>query len=226
MSAPVYPVLAAKNLTKVFESPSRVEVLKGVSLEIYPGEAVAIMGASGEGKSTLLNILGTLEKPTDGQVTFFPHHGSKKSHERLRNQELGFIFQGFHLLEDFTVLDNVLMPAQIGRKKIRVGSSSFIRATKLLEEVGLAHRGAFLTKVLSGGEKQRVAIARALCNDPAIVLADEPSGNLDHKTSQGIYDLLLSTTKGKKKALVVVTHDQELASLCDRILHLQDGVLC
>src|SRR5579885_2914386 len=170
-------LLKAKGLSKTYSSPTLVEVLKNITLEVEQGEAIAIMGKSGEGKSTLLHILGTLEKPSDGEIEIC---GKKVSHfplAPLRNQHIGFIFQSFNLLEDYTALENVLMPAKIGRKATHPNSEAYQRGLNLLERVGLSPRAHFLTKLLSGGEKQRVAIARALCNDPDLIFADEPSGN-------------------------------------------------
>jgi lipoprotein-releasing system ATP-binding protein len=143
----------------------------------------------------------------------------------LRNQSIGFVFQSFNLLEDETVLDNVLMPAKIGRIETKKGSPAYNRALLLLEAVGLSSRAQFLSKFLSGGEKQRVAIARAFCNDPALILADEPSGNLDQAHSKAIHELLIGSAKKWNKALVIATHDEELASLCDKTYLLKDGSL-
>jgi lipoprotein-releasing system ATP-binding protein len=214
-------ILKAKAITKSYPG---AEVLKGVSLEVKQGEAIAIMGKSGEGKTTLLHILGTLEKPTSGAVELFGE--SAQGHlTTLRNQKIGFVFQAFHLLEEMSVIDNVLMPAKIGREPTHAGSVAHTRAMKLLGEVGLAHRAHFLTKLLSGGEKQRVALARALCNDPDLIFADEPSGNLDRSHAEGLNALLLQLVKTKGKGLVVVTHDKELAALCDRTLTLHNGVV-
>jgi lipoprotein-releasing system ATP-binding protein len=214
-------ILKAKKLHKTFLTPTPLQVLAGVDLEAVRGEAIAIMGKSGEGKSTLLQILGTLEKPCEGEIEICGNSFRTTPLDQLRNRHIGFIFQGFNLLEDYSVLDNVLMPARIGRKK-----PSPERALKLLEQVGLAPRANFLAKLLSGGEKQRVAIARALCNDPDLILADEPTGNLDYATSQTIHELLLYTVRSLNKTLIVVTHDRELAALCDRTLILKEGKLC
>ena len=208
--------LEARNISKVFQKPHRVEILKDISLVVQPKQSVAIMGASGEGKSTLLHILGTLEAPTSGSLIIA---GQNKPTPQLRNQKIGFVFQAFHLLEDYTVLQNVLMPAMIG------GFDAKERALKLLEKVGLSDRAHFPAKLLSGGEKQRVAIARALINNPDIILADEPSGNLDYNTSQIIHNLLMECVKEEGKSLILVTHDQELANLCDTTYRLINGEL-
>lgn len=218
-------VLLAKELKKKFFSPTPVEILRGVDLEVFAGESVAITGKSGEGKSTLLHILGTIEKPSSGTLEICGDSTAKSSLSHLRNHQIGFVFQTFNLLEDYTVLENVLIPARIARLPIGKGSPSYKRALELLERVGLQDRAHFLSKLLSGGEKQRAAIARALCNDPQLILADEPSGNLDNFHSQAIHSLLLDLVKQMDKSLIVVTHDKELSGLCDRTLHLRDGKL-
>lgn len=219
------PILSARQICKVFSYPARVEVLKGISLDLYPGESIAIMGASGEGKSTLLHILGTLEEPTSGQLIIVGQEATRKPAAALRNQHIGFIFQGFNLLEDYSVLQNILMPALIGRKDIAQGSAAYKRGCQLVDQVGLSHRLHYPIKLLSGGEKQRVALARAFLNNPEMILADEPSGNLDHETSLAIHTLLLDSVKKLNKGMIVVTHDQELANLCDRTVYLCDGYL-
>lgn len=211
-------ILVAKNLTKKYREPSEVEVLQDVSLEIPAGKTVAITGKSGEGKSTLLHILGTLEEASSGELWICGQSTKKASLPRLRNECIGFIFQTFNLLEDYTTLENVAFPAKIaGRQK----NDPML----LLREVGLEHRAHFPARLLSGGEKQRAAIARALCNNPPLILADEPSGNLDHTTSQQIHQLLLSISKKHGKTVLIVTHDLELAKLCDITYHLKDGKL-
>src|ERR1700722_15041412 len=207
------PLLTAKNIQKFFSRPERVDILKGVSLDIFPGESVAIMGRSGEGKSTLLHILGTLEAPNQGSLVIAGHEISVFNKNLVRNRHIGFIFQAFHLLEDCSALENVLMPAWTAREPVGKGSQAYKRACSLLEQVQLSHRVDFNVKLLSGGEKQRVAIARALCNDPDIILADEPTGNLDSQNSQLIQELLFQCVNKEQKALVIVTHDHQLASL-------------
>lgn len=219
------PVLVAEKIRKTFTQPVKVEVLKGVSLSIKLGESLALMGASGEGKSTLLQILGTIEAPDSGKLFIAGKEALSHPTPLLRNQHLGFIFQSFNLLESYSALQNVLMPALIAGSPIGRGSRAYRRALELLDKVGLSPRAHFTTRLLSGGEKQRVAIARALCNDPVIILADEPSGNLDHETSQIIHGLLLQCCHELGKALVVVTHDKELASLCGKTLQLSGGLL-
>ncbi len=206
-------------------TPSRIEVLKGIDLDVERGESVAIVGKSGEGKSTLLHILGSLEKPCSGQLEICGQDILHVSLAELRNAHIGFIFQSYNLLDDYTLLDNVLLPARIGRKPVQPGTAAHSRALELLEIVGLKDRAHFLAKLLSGGEKQRAAIARALCNDPDLILADEPTGNLDHFHSQEIHSLLINLSKDFHKTLIVVTHDKELSSLCSRTLLLKDGNL-
>jgi lipoprotein-releasing system ATP-binding protein len=213
-------VLKAKQISKSFKSPIDLTVLKNISLEIKAGETVAITGKSGEGKTTLLHILGTLEPPTEGTIEICGIKANSSNWSKLRNEQIGFIFQAYNLLEDYTVLENVLMPAKIGGR-----TDCEKRAFELLEEVGLSHRAHFPAKLLSGGEKQRAAIARAFLNDPALILADEPSGNLDHAHSTIIYNLLLGAAQKRGKALIVVTHDRELAALCQKTYALLDGEL-
>lgn len=215
-------ILKATNVCKNYFSPTKVTVLSGINLELHKGEAIAIQGASGEGKTTLLHILGALERPCSGSITVNEKLISFKDYSKTRNSLFGFIFQTYNLLEDLTVLDNVIMPAVIARKK---PSKIYDHGKLLLQEVGLLDRQLFLAKLLSGGEKQRVAIARSFCNDPEIILADEPSGNLDHGNSKIIHELLISFVKKKNKSLLVVTHDEELAGLCDKRFLLKEGLL-
>ena len=219
------PVIKAVKLTKKFFSPTPLEVLKGVDIQIYPGQSAAIIGKSGEGKSTLLHILGTLEEPCSGTLEICGQDVSHSSVAKLRNQHIGFIFQSYHLLDNYTTLENVLMPAKIARKSSHPGSAAHQRALMLLELVGLQDRAHFPAKLLSGGEKQRAAIARALCNDPDLILADEPSGNLDSRQSQEIQSLLIRLTHEFNKALIVVTHDKDFSSLCNKTWLLKDGNL-
>ncbi len=213
-------LLVATNLTKVFDKPVPTEILKGVSLTVHAGETVAIMGPSGVGKSTLLHILGTLDVPSGGTLEIVGTPALDDSAPSIRNKHLGFIFQNYNLLDEYSVLDNVLMPTRIGR----IGGKEAV-AKRLLEEVGLTPQLHHLAKQLSGGEKQRAAIARALCNDPDLILADEPSGNLDDANSERIHELLISSAKKLGKGLIVVTHNQELAKQCDFIYTLHNGVL-
>jgi lipoprotein-releasing system ATP-binding protein len=218
-------MITAKKLSKSFNSPTKVDVLKEIDLDVEEGESIAIIGNSGEGKSTLLHILGTLEKPSSGQLEICGKLVISSSLSILRNRHIGFVFQAFNLLEENTVLENVLMPAKIAREPTHLRSSAYLRALFLLEKVGLSSRAGFLAKLLSGGEKQRVAIARALLNNPDLILADEPSGNLDHTNSQAIHQLLLKLAKDEGKTLVIATHNPELASLCDKTYQLKDGKL-
>ncbi len=209
-------ILRANKLTKIYRDPVPISVLSEITLEVAEGESVAIMGKSGEGKSTLLHILGTLEAPTSGSIEIC----GKPAEANLRVEKIGFVFQSYHLLEECTALENVLMPMRIARRKV-----DDAHGLKLLEEVGLTAKSSTLAKFLSGGEKQRVAIARALCNDPALILADEPTGNLDHSHSEVIQELLLSSVKKRGKSLIIATHDAEFAARCDRRLSLKDGRL-
>lgn len=218
-------ILHAKKLNKAFHYPTKIQILKNLDLEVQTGQTIAIMGRSGEGKSTLLQILGTLESPCAGSLEIGGQLVSRFNKSDIRNQKLGFIFQSFHLLEDYTTLENVLIPARIARKNISPGQKAYARACHLLRHVGLEGRMHFNTKLLSGGEKQRVAIARALCNDPDIILADEPSGNLDRQTSRHIHELLLDLSEAHGKTLIIVTHDPDLAEMCSLRYHLIDGQL-
>lgn len=218
-------ILQAKKIYKSYRIPQQVNVLQGVDLTIYQGEAVAITGRSGQGKSTLLHVLGTLDRPCEGSLEIAGQTVNPMSVSSIRNRHLAFVFQSFHLLDDYTAVENVLMPARIARYNTAKGSPAYKRGLELLEKVGLSERAFHTTKLLSGGEKQRVAIARALCNQPDILFADEPSGNLDRQTSRSIHDLLLNYVKEEGKTLIVVTHDLELASRCKRRFCLEDGIL-
>lgn len=218
-------ILKAKGICKTFYHPRKIDILKGIDLTVSQGDTIAITGRSGEGKSTLLQLLGTLERPCQGTLEIANQQVSGFNQANIRNRHLAFIFQSFHLLEDYTALENVLMPARIGRQNISPGSPAYRRACSLLEQAGLAERAHFYTKLLSGGEKQRVAIARALCNDPDIILADEPSGNLDKQTASVIHSLLLNFARQGQKSLIIVTHDLDLASLCEKQFVLSQGSL-
>ena len=219
------PILRAAHLCKSFSYPCKVSILNGVNLELISGQSLAIMGRSGEGKTTLLHILGTLEEACSGILEINGKLVTSKNRHILRNQHIGFVFQAYHLLDHYSAIQNVLMPARIAGKDVSKGSDAYLRAEHLLESVGLIDRQSFHTKQLSGGERQRVAIARALCNDPDIILADEPSGNLDSHTSEKIHNLLLDCARVGGKALIVATHDKELASLCASTAWLRDGTL-
>lgn len=215
------PILSARGITKNFTHPLKLEILKGIDLDIFPGESVAIMGRSGEGKSTLLQILGTLENPTGGSLEIMGQNTFQHT-DKIRNEHIGFVFQSFHLLEDFTALENVIMPARIGRKNLK---NSRERGLELLEKVGLSSRAGHFAKQLSGGERQRISIARAFFNNPDLILADEPTGNLDRNTGAEIQSLLLDFAHVMGKAVLLVTHDPYLASLCKKTYYLKDGLI-
>jgi lipoprotein-releasing system ATP-binding protein len=204
---------------------SELEVLRGVDLRVHRGEAVSIVGASGAGKSTLLHLLGALDRPTGGIIRLGGVDVTgRTSNElaRLRNRFVGFVFQFHHLLREFSAVENVMMPRLIlGASRAEAAAL----AEALLDAVGLSGRSTHKPWQLSGGEQQRVAVARALANEPAILLADEPSGNLDTRTSEGLHDLLFQLKERRELSIVLVTHSTELASRADRILELRDGVL-
>ena len=215
--------LKANNLVRSFRiGRTTIPVLRGVSLEISGGEAVFLCGASGAGKTTLLYTLAGLETPESGTVEFEGRSLYTMGSDRLtqlRNRRMGFVFQSYFLLPELTALENVLVPAMIG------GKSSPEKGTELLGRVGLSERLHHLPSELSGGEQQRVAIARALINDPAILFADEPTGNLDSHTGEAIIELLLGVARIDLRTLVVVTHDEHLARRGDRLLRIEDGRL-
>lgn len=219
-------ILECKDLYKRYEQGDlNVEVLKGVDLQIQAGQRVAIMGASGSGKSTLMHLLGGLEQPSSGSVILDGHDLNKVSGRRLsalRNRSLGFIYQFHHLLGEFTVLENVAMPLLIGNHSIKQAQQ---QATDLLKRVGLGHRIQHKPGELSGGERQRAAVARALICKPKCVLADEPTGNLDSKTAEQIYQLMLELNQELQVSFLVVTHDPDLAARMDHVLHMEDGVI-
>ncbi len=217
--------LKAQNLHKTFYHPIKASIIRGIDLTVHQGEAVAITGRSGEGKSTLLQLLGALETPCRGVLEIAEQPVTRLNKSKIRNKHIGFIFQFFHLLEDYTALENTLMPACIARRDISKGSEAYQRGQELLEHVGLTERAHFNAKLLSGGEKQRVAIARAFCNDPDIIFADEPSGNLDKETAAQIHTLLLDVARRGNKSIVIVTHDPDLAGLCHSNYILQNGLL-
>jgi len=217
------PHLIATDLRRSFKiGPRKIEVLRGISTEIRSGESVFLVGASGAGKTTLLYTLAGLERPESGTVEFegsLLYRGGQSTQARIRNERIGFVFQGYFLLPELTAIENVLLPRLIHG---HVNKEAAVRA---LEDVGLADRMQHLPTELSGGEQQRVAIARALINDPSIIFADEPTGNLDSKTGDTIMDLLLNLVRDRGKTLVVVTHDANLATRGDRRLEIRDGML-
>ena len=219
-------VLEAKNIQKSFnEGKNSVDVIKDLSLKVAAGEFVSIVGSSGSGKSTLLHVLGGLDRPTEGMVFLNGQRFDNLNEiERgyKRNQYLGFVYQFHHLLPEFTALENVAMPMML-RKESQY-SEVKQQAEALLERVGLSHRLTHKPGELSGGERQRVALARALVTKPALMLADEPTGNLDRKTAVGIFELLSELRNELNMAMLIVTHDEQLAKSADRILHMQDGI--
>ena len=221
--------IEAKDLHRVYTiGKASLHVLKGVSLQVHRGETLSIMGASGAGKSTLLHLLGGLDQPTKGQVVFngqalFDLPG--RARNEIRATKIGFVFQSYHLLPELDVVENAMLPAMSRFGAVRETGRNRQRAMDLLKKVGLAERALHRPMELSGGEQQRVALARALMNDPEIVLADEPTGNLDSKTGDLVLQYLFDLTKERGHTLVVVTHNDAVAKRCDRQVMLQDGSL-
>jgi len=223
-------MLRADNIHKIYKDGKReLHVLKGVSLELRKDDVIVIVGPSGAGKSTLLHILGGIDKPSSGKVfldnfDFYSLDDIKRA--RFRNQKIGFVFQFYHLLPDFTALENVMLPRLIGmRATSHERRTTKNRAEVLLEDVGLGKRMYHRPNELSGGEQQRVAIARALVNNPKALLCDEPTGNLDSEMGLEILNILFNLNKKNKTAIIIVTHDKEIAKRANRIVEMKDGVL-
>ena len=220
------PLLQCVNINKFYqEGDNTTQVLKNISFSMNSSELVAIVGSSGSGKSTLLHTLGGLDQPSEGEV-FIKGQSlqqlSSNALAKLRNQHLGFVYQFHHLMADFSALENVMMPMLIGQQNKNEAKD---RAEQMLQAVGLSHRITHRPSALSGGERQRVAIARALVNNPSLVLADEPTGNLDQKTTESIFELIKQLNQEQQIAFLLVTHDLNLANKLNRRLIMQDGVL-
>ncbi|MEZ4650644.1 MAG: ABC transporter ATP-binding protein [Candidatus Eisenbacteria bacterium] len=218
-------ILRARDIHKTYRGVEALHILRGANLDLREGEMLAVTGASGSGKSTLLHVLGTLDRPDQGTVEF----GGKELYRmgevelaKFRNRNLGFVFQFHHLLPEFTALENVMMPGMIQRK---LPGECERRARELLEEVGLAPRADHKPDELSGGEQQRVALARSLFSNPRVVLADEPSGNLDPESARRLHQLMYTLARRYRQCWVVVTHNEELARLADTQCRIQDGIL-
>ena len=212
-------------VTDIHKSFGTLEVLKGVSLDVAQGEVVSIVGASGAGKTTLLQIMGTLSRPDSGRVEIGGEDVSSlgdKALSKFRNERIGFVFQFHQLLPEFTALENVMIPALIAKEKSAVAEK---RAKEMLDFLKLSDRMAHKPAELSGGEKQRVAVARALINNPAVILADEPSGSLDTKNKEELHALFFELRDQMNQTFVIVTHDEQLATNTDRVIHIRDGVV-
>lgn len=221
-------MLEAVDIERVYrQAKNDLHVLKGVNLNLKKGDFIAIVGPSGAGKSTFLHILGGLDVPNGGSVFFKGkdiYRLNDRARSSFRNQEIGFVFQFYHLLAEFNVLENVLMPAYVSRVQKR-GKKLDALGKEALEKVGLSARLTHKPYQLSGGEQQRVAIARALINEPTVLLCDEPTGNLDSQSGQGIINSLVKLNEEKQQTIVVVTHDESIARRAHRIVHMKDGVL-
>jgi predicted ABC-type transport system involved in lysophospholipase L1 biosynthesis ATPase subunit len=222
-------LLQAENIHKTYVMAKKsVPVLKGASISVSEGETIAIIGASGAGKSTLLYVLGSLHKPEQGTVMIGGKNVyslSESWRSRLRSTQIGFVFQSYHLLPEMDILDNVMLPSMASGHAFSSRSKMCERAREVLTAVGLADRADHMPMELSGGEQQRAAIARALINEPRLVLADEPTGNLDNVTGTQVLDYLFSLTKGRGHTLVLVTHNEKVAASCDRTLRLKEGLV-
>ncbi len=221
------PFLIAEDIRKSFRlGRTDIQILKGVSFTVEQGSRVALLGASGSGKTTLLDILGSLSRPDSGKAVIAGQditHLSRHAQVKFRRKNIGFVFQSYHILPELNVLENVMLPARLDGMNL---SEVRTRAEELLEKVGLSHRMKHRPNELSGGEQQRTAIARAMMNKPPLILADEPTGNLDSVTGQGILELFTQLQEETKATVLMVTHDRHVASLSDRIIELRDGLIC
>lgn len=223
------PIVQTKAVAKEYElEKAKIPVLRGVTLAVRAGESVSIMGASGSGKSTLLHLLGGLDQPTAGEVFFEGTNLraiSNAKRTELRATAIGFVFQSYHLLHELDIVENVMLPAMSRPGALMKREQIHKRALELLDRVGMSHRAKHRPLELSGGEQQRVALARALINEPRLLLADEPTGNLDSRTGDTVLEHLFALTRDRKHTLVMVTHNESVAKLCQRQLVLRDGVL-
>ena len=221
-------MIQLKNITKSFDlNKNKVEVLKGINLQIADDEFIALMGPSGSGKSTLLGILAGIDSPTSGDIFIYGQDISQKKEDelaRFRNENVGIVFQAYNLIPSLNAIQNVKAPLYAGKNKL-TSKEIDERAKKLLDMVGLSHRETHKPGELSGGEQQRVAIARALINNPKILVADEPTGNLDAKTGEEILDLILKINKDMHLTIIMATHNEEIAKLADRVVNISDGII-
>lgn len=229
MSAPVLEAIAVTKDYRLGKQP--IPVLRGIDLAVQPGEKLALLGTSGAGKSTLLHVLGLLDAPTSGEIRYDGERVDQRSvseRARLRHRQIGFVFQFYHLIPELTALQNVMLSGMMATSVLQywsVRKAAKAAAMSMLEKVGLGHRLHHRPAELSGGERQRVAIARALVAEPRVILADEPTGNLDSQTANGVVDLMFSIQRERGLAFVLVTHDENLARRCDRIVRLRDGAV-
>ncbi|MFN7590772.1 MAG: ABC transporter ATP-binding protein [Planctomycetota bacterium] len=229
MSAPVLEAIAVTKDYRLGKQP--IPVLRGIDLAVQPGEKLALLGTSGAGKSTLLHVLGLLDAPTTGEIRYDGERVDQRSvaeRARLRHRQIGFVFQFYHLIPELTALQNVMLSGMMATSVLQywgVRKAAKAAAIAMLEKVGLGHRLHHRPAELSGGERQRVAIARALVAEPRVILADEPTGNLDSQTANGVVELMFSIQRERGLAFVLVTHDENLARRCDRIVRLRDGAV-
>jgi lipoprotein-releasing system ATP-binding protein len=228
-NAAMKSIIRVENVTKTFAAAEgrdgKLFVLRGITMTVSEGEIVAVVGASGAGKSTLLHIIGTLDRPSAGRVYYDDNEVFQLSDEdlaRFRNSRVGFVFQFHHLLPEFTALENVMMPALIKGLK---GAECRERAVGLLDQVGIGGKANARPSELAGGEQQRIAVARALMNDPSVILADEPTGNLDTTNAAALHDLMRTLSRDRRQTFIVVTHNETLARMADRVLRIRDGVI-